>query len=205
MQSWSLLPCYSLRRRRPEASPVGGRHARTPSTARRRLGAASVRRSFDRSPVARSTSPGRFHGSKRAAESELSKSCSPRYRAEGCQLRTQQWVTSSKDGSPWRRPSSRPRPSGATSAFIDTHIVPCLGSIPLARLRSPQLDGFYAKLRASGGVGGRPLRRASVRQVHAIVRRAMSQGVRWGWIHTNPAAKRSPPRIRRAGSPRPTI
>jgi integrase len=81
--------------------------------------------------------------------------------------------------------------------LIRTHIVPALGSVPLARLRPAQLDSFYGKLRKSGGANGRPLSAASVRQVHAIVRRAMSQGVRWGWIGVNPAANASPPRVRR--------
>jgi integrase len=34
-----------------------------------------------------------------------------------------------------------------------------------------------------------------VRQVHAIVRRALDQAARWGWIGANPAALASPPRL----------
>jgi integrase len=36
---------------------------------------------------------------------------------------------------------------------------------------------------------------ATVRQVHAIVRRALDQAARWGWIAANPAALASPPRL----------
>ncbi len=80
--------------------------------------------------------------------------------------------------------------------IVKTYIIPTLGKVPLARLRTNQLDRFYAKLRAGGGQDGRPLSPATVRQVHAIVRRALQQGVRWGWIATNPASLASPPRLR---------
>lgn len=80
--------------------------------------------------------------------------------------------------------------------IVKTYITPTLGTVPLARLRAAQLDRFYAKLRDEGGQDGKPLSAATVRQVHAILRRALHQGVRWGWITTNPAAMASPPRVR---------
>ena len=52
----------------------------------------------------------------------------------------------------------------------------------------PTLDRFYSELRGRGGVGGRPMAPATVRQVHAILRRALDQAARWGWIPANPAA-----------------
>lgn len=81
--------------------------------------------------------------------------------------------------------------------IVDTYIVPTLGTVPLARLRPAQLDAFYAHLRDKGGARGRPLAPATVRQVHAILRRALGQAVRWGWLATNPAMQATPPRIRR--------
>jgi integrase len=54
---------------------------------------------------------------------------------------------------------------------------------------------FYSELRGRGGVGGRPMAPATVRQVHAILRRALDQAARWGWIPANPAALASPPRL----------
>lgn len=80
--------------------------------------------------------------------------------------------------------------------IVKTYIVPTLGKVPLARLKAAQLDRFYAQLRKGGGQDGRALSAATVRQVHAIVRRALWQGVRWGWITANPAALASPPRVR---------
>ncbi|MHB1536451.1 MAG: tyrosine-type recombinase/integrase [Acidimicrobiales bacterium] len=80
--------------------------------------------------------------------------------------------------------------------IVKTYILPTLGKVPLARLRTAQLDRFYAQLREAGGQDGKPLSAATVRQVHAIVRRALQQGVRWGWIATNPASLASPPRVK---------
>ena len=44
----------------------------------------------------------------------------------------------------------------------------------------------------------RQLSARSVRQVHAILRGAFAQAVRWGWIRTNPVASASPPPVRKA-------
>lgn len=80
--------------------------------------------------------------------------------------------------------------------IIKRYIAPALETVPLARLRPAQLDRFYAQLRDTGGQDGKPLSAATVRQAHAILRRALQQGMRWGWIATNPAALASPPRVR---------
>lgn len=81
-------------------------------------------------------------------------------------------------------------------ACIRRYISPALGEVPLHRLRVAQLDQLYAELRSRGGQARRPLSTATVRQVHAILRRALQQGVKWGWIDSNPAALATPPRIR---------
>ena len=80
--------------------------------------------------------------------------------------------------------------------IVTSYILPALGGIPLARLRTAQLDRFYAELRDRGGKDASRLAPATVRQTHAILRRALQQGMRWGWISTNPAVLASPPRLR---------
>ena len=79
---------------------------------------------------------------------------------------------------------------------INAYILPTLGNVPLDRLRVAQIDRLYAQLRDRGGQHGGPLATATVRQVHAVLRRALQQGVRWGWTETNPAALATPPRVR---------
>lgn len=94
------------------------------------------------------------------------------------------------------KPELSPSTARGYEWIIATHVLPTLGKVPLARLKAAQLDRFYAKLRDEGGQDGKPLSAATVRQVHAIVRRALHQGVRWGWITDNPAALASPLRVR---------
>jgi integrase len=81
--------------------------------------------------------------------------------------------------------------------IADSYIVPTLGKVPLSRLKPAQLDSFYGHLRDKGGAKGQPLAAASVRQVHAILRTALNQAVKWGWLASNPALQATPPRLRR--------
>jgi integrase len=75
------------------------------------------------------------------------------------------------------------------------YIQPTIGDVPLERLRVAQLDRLYAQLRTDSGPTGRPLATATIRQVHAVLRRSLQQAVKWGWISSNPAALASPPRV----------
>jgi integrase len=71
-------------------------------------------------------------------------------------------------------------------------ISPDLGKLTLRRVSTQRLDTYYATLARERGLSP-----ASVRHVHAVMRGALGQAVRWGWIPTNPAATASPPRLRR--------
>jgi len=90
---------------------------------------------------------------------------------------------------------------------IRRYIEPALGDVPLDPLRVAQIDELYAQLRTGGGEEGGPLATATIRQVHAVLRRALQQGVKWGWIDSNPAALASPPRVRNRliEAPEPTV
>jgi integrase len=89
-----------------------------------------------------------------------------------------------------------PKTVRETRGFIERTIKPELGDISLARLRPITLDRFYARLLAPGGGRTRAsLAPGTVRRVHGIIRRALAQGVRWGWLGANPAASASPPRV----------
>ena len=73
-----------------------------------------------------------------------------------------------------------------------TLIEPALGSFSLRKVTTQRLDAFYAGLSRE-----RELSASSVRQVHAVLRGALGQAVRWGWLPSNPAATASPPKQRR--------
>lgn len=76
--------------------------------------------------------------------------------------------------------------------LLRLHILPDLGPLSIHKIKTADLDRLYVGLVAEKGLSP-----ASVRQVHAIIRRALRQAVRWGWIATNPAADASPPRVRK--------
>ncbi len=74
--------------------------------------------------------------------------------------------------------------------LIEKTIRPALGSTSVRRLNPHKLDELYVALSDRG------LSPASVRQVHAVIRSACRQGVKWGWMSSNPATDASPPRVR---------
>jgi integrase len=91
-------------------------------------------------------------------------------------------------------PSFSPKTVETTRMYIEDPIVPVLGSMPVAKLTPMDLDRFYRELLEVGRSRG-PYAPATIRRVHGIVRRALTQGVRWGWITHNPAIDASPPRV----------
>ena len=90
--------------------------------------------------------------------------------------------------------SLSPRTVVSTRGYLDHAILPALGHVQAARLTAADLDRFYRRLLEVGGPKG-PYAPATVQRVHGIIRRALGQGVRWGWISHNPAIDASPPRV----------
>jgi len=71
----------------------------------------------------------------------------------------------------------------------------CSGSIKLKKLRTADLDRFYAELRKRPGRRAATLSPAT-RRVHVILHAALEQAVKWGWIAVNPADASTPSKIR---------
>jgi len=82
--------------------------------------------------------------------------------------------------------------------LVEKTIRPGLGSTPLRKLTSHTLDQLYAALTERG------LSPGSVRQVHSILRASCRQGVKWGWLRSNPAADATPPKVHRQPEATPT-
>jgi integrase len=91
-------------------------------------------------------------------------------------------------------PSFSPKTVQTTRMYIEDPIIPALGSIPVTKLTPADLDRFYRQLLEVGRSRG-PYAPATIRRVHGIIRRALTQGVRWGWITHNPAIDASPPKV----------
>jgi hypothetical protein len=71
--------------------------------------------------------------------------------------------------------------------LIEKTIRPALGSTSVRRLNAHKLDELYVALSYRG---------LSPASVHAVIRSACRQGVKWGWMSSNPATDASPPRVR---------
>jgi len=82
---------------------------------------------------------------------------------------------------------------------IRAYIVPAIGARRLDTLTPGDLDAMYAALRARG------LAPATVRQVHATIRRALTVAVRWRWVTTNVAEDAQAPRVRTHEAIPPTL
>ncbi len=68
-----------------------------------------------------------------------------------------------------------------------------IGPKQVRKVTTRDIDLLYHAL-----VRERELSARTVHQVHAILRSAFAQAVRWGWIRTNPVVTASPPPVRKA-------
>ena len=74
--------------------------------------------------------------------------------------------------------------------LLHNRIFPALGSQSVLSIRTVDLDRLY-----TGLVDREGLSSSTVRQVHAIIRRAFRQAVLWGWVSVSPATNATPPRL----------
>ena len=71
---------------------------------------------------------------------------------------------------------------------INFRIRPAIGKVKISKLSPAELDAWYAQWR-------KELSPASVRQIHAILRAALNQAVKWGWLDKNPVHRATAPKI----------
>jgi integrase len=70
---------------------------------------------------------------------------------------------------------------------IENRVRPRLGRIPVAKLTAKHLDDAYSAWSKEG------LGDSSVRRHAAVISAALTQGVKWGWLDSNPATRASAP------------
>lgn len=105
---------------------------------------------------------------------------------------THEWLPSA-------RATLRPVSWHQAERLLRGHVVPRIGDIPLQQLQPSHLNAFYAELLADGrldGAGG--LSPQTVALIHARIRRALADAVRWGRVQRNVAPLADPPRVPRA-------
>lgn len=91
---------------------------------------------------------------------------------------------------------TRVRPSTLDSYTrnVRRHVVPRIGGVLLQQLTGDRLDAVYAALLEDGRRDGQPLSVRTVRYIHAIIRLALADAVRWDLIPRNPAERANAPR-----------
>lgn len=87
------------------------------------------------------------------------------------------------------KPKVRYRTFVSYAQLIRVHIVPGLGRIPLGKLTAQHIDGFL-KDRGAHGLSPR-----TVQYLHAVIRRALNQALRWDLIPRNVATLVQSPRV----------
>jgi integrase len=129
------------------------------------------------------------HGPKRSAESELARLVSEVERAGPVTEATldrllREWL---EIHGPDLAVSTRHE----YERLIRKRISPALGHLQLRKLQVNELERFYRSL-VDGGLAPR-----SVRQVHSIIRRALTVGTQWGWVTHNVAVVATVPKQKR--------
>jgi integrase len=89
------------------------------------------------------------------------------------------------------KPSLRPKTWMQYTQIVRQHIIPNLGSIKLKDLRPDHIQSFYAAKQETGT----SIR--TVRLIHAVLHRALTQALRWGLITRNPSDAVDKPQPRR--------
>jgi integrase len=70
---------------------------------------------------------------------------------------------------------------------LKVHILPALGALKLQRLTAPRIAAFYSDLLTSGRRDGKGLAPKTVRNIHALLHRALKDATRWGYVPHNRA------------------
>lgn len=101
----------------------------------------------------------------------------------------EQWLATAK-------PNLRPTTFGGYGRDV-ANICSKLGAVRLTDLTAIQIETAYAELMESGGPSGRPLSAKTVRNVHAVLRRALGDAERLAVVSRNVARLVRPPRTER--------
>jgi integrase len=70
-------------------------------------------------------------------------------------------------------------------------IGPDLGNLRLGRVTTKRVDDYYAQLTTERGLSP-----ATIRHIHAVLRGAFGQAVKWGMVPMNPIVGTTPPKLR---------
>jgi integrase len=76
-----------------------------------------------------------------------------------------------------------------TRSVLDRYLHPRIGDSAVGDLTPAAIDAMYAALHRGGGMRGQSLSAGTLARVHVVLRAALGQAQRWGWIWDNPAER----------------
>jgi integrase len=95
------------------------------------------------------------------------------------------------------KPHRRPKTLASYDQLIRLYLKPHLGRYQLTKLEPAHVQTMLNALLASGSGDGKPLSTRTVQYVRAVLRRALNQAVKWGYIARNVAALTDAPKVKR--------
>src|SRR3972149_1954595 len=84
----------------------------------------------------------------------------------------------------------RPRTLAGYTSIVERHLIPALGRIRLRKLQPGDIDAYLNSATEAG------LTPRTGQYHHAVLRRALGQGERWGYVSRNVARLVTPPQVR---------
>lgn len=87
------------------------------------------------------------------------------------------------------KPTVRPKTYASYSQLLRIHILPALGAVPLAKLDPPRVQRFLNGKLAEGRLSAR-----TIQYLHAVLRAALGQAMKWRLVSVNVATLVDPPR-----------
>ncbi len=93
----------------------------------------------------------------------------------------------------------RPSTIDSYRRIVEKYITPRIGEVRLRDIKPQLLNKLYGDLLKNGGRSGTGLSPKTVRNAHVVLRKALSDALRWGHLAVNPADNADPPRLRDHG------
>jgi integrase len=94
---------------------------------------------------------------------------------------------------PAKQPTLKANTFVTATVYVESYIVPALGSRLLQELTPALVNDFYSTLLLSGGRQATGLRPKTVRNIHGVLHKALADAERWGLVRRNVAALADPP------------
>ena len=117
-----------------------------------------------------------------------------------CRFTTGEWLRTWYEL--YSKPNLRETTQEQYTNFLEKHLIPNIGDIPLDKLTSLRLQKLYQDLRTSGrviqnNVECSGLSPKTVRSIHMVLHSALEQAVKEGLIKKNPTDGCNPPKLER--------